>query len=59
MTKQRVHYLTVKVRLNKPVTKTEARREFNDCIHGEFYPGYYSEAETMKVKAIARKVVAA
>lgn len=50
MPKQKTHKLTVTVRFDRPVTKAEAAREFRDVVHGEFYPGTYSDAEEMTVK---------
>jgi len=54
MTKpDKTHYLIVGVRFDKPITRGQAIKEFRDCVHGDFYPGGYSEAEEMKIKSVA------
>ena len=50
--KERVHKITVTVRFDKPITRSQAIAEFRDIIHGEFYPGGYSDAETMKIGSV-------
>lgn len=49
MSKEKTHEITVKVRFDKPVTKTQARRMFADTVHGEFYPYEGDGAETMVI----------
>lgn len=49
MAKEKVHTLTIKIRFDKAITKTQAKAEFRDSIYGIFYPGFYSDAETMRI----------
>lgn len=49
MPKEKTHEIKVKVRFDKPVTKTQARRMFADTVHGEFYPYEGDGAETMRI----------
>lgn len=39
-------------RFDKKITQAQAVKEFRDTIHGEFYPGTFSDAETMKIKGV-------
>jgi hypothetical protein len=48
----KVHYLIVGVRFDKPITRAEAVKEFRNEVHGTFYPGSFSEAEEMKIKSV-------
>lgn len=52
MAKQKTHEIKVKVRFDKPITRAQAVSEFRNIIHGEFYPGDYSDAEVMKIKSV-------
>lgn len=49
---ERRHVLTVSVTFDKPITKAQARKEFRDLVHGEFYPGGFSDAELMKIRGV-------
>ena len=50
--KERIHQITVTVRFDKPIERGQAVAEFRDIIHGEFFPGGFSDAETMKIKSV-------
>ncbi len=46
------HQVTVSVRFDAAITRGEAVKEFADVIHGEFYPGAFSEAQTLNIGAV-------
>ncbi len=50
--KSKSHQVTVTVRFDKAITRSEAVKEFADVIWGEFYPGAFSEAGAMRVQAV-------
>ncbi len=52
--KTRIHEITVKVRFDKPTTRTHAVAAFRDNVHGEFYPCAFEDTdpETMNIKSV-------
>lgn len=50
--KQRTQYVLVKVVFDKPVSSKQAADEFRNCIHGDFYPGDFSEADLMTIRTV-------
>jgi len=52
MAKEKEHTVLVRVRFDKAITRGEAVKEFRDVVHGEFYPGAFSEAGEMKIKSV-------
>lgn len=52
---EKIHTLTITVRMDKRCSKRIALREVRDCIHGEFYcGGYADEPEMFRVTRIGR-----
>lgn len=50
--KSRFHEVIVRVRFDVPITRRAAVQEFKNNIHGDFYPGDFSEAEHCVIKTV-------
>ena len=53
MAKYKSQKVTVNLTFDKPVTKSEAVKEFRNSVHGNFYlSGDYSQAGIMKIRGV-------
>ena len=49
--KSKTHKVVVSIHFDKKILRSQAVKEFADCIHGVHYPGHYSEAGEFKIKS--------